>query len=96
MHLQGVYERWFNIGVSLRLRMPFLEEIFEKIRADPKNNDYAIARIITNWLKREYNVERFGVPTWKALVEAVYAPIGGNDADLAKEIASKHSAGIIN
>ena len=35
-------------------------------------------------------VERFGKPTWRRLVEAVEDPVGGNDPALALTIARDH------
>ena len=38
-----------------------------------------------------YNqVERFGKPTWRRLVEAVKDPVGGNNHALAQKIAAEH------
>ena len=56
--------------------------------------DFAVAlnQIITNWLQRNYNTKKYGLPTWKMLVEAVRAPNGGNNAILADKIARLHPA----
>ena len=35
-------------------------------------------------------VERFGKPTWRRLVEAVEDPVGGKNPALAKTIARDH------
>ena len=35
-------------------------------------------------------VERFGKPTWRRLVEAVQDPAGGNNLALAQKIAQDH------
>ena len=42
------------------------------------------------WLQREYDVQQCGPPSWRALVEAVADPAGGNDTDLAESIAEKY------
>ena len=42
------------------------------------------------WLQREYDVEQYGPPSWRALVEAVADSAGGNDTDLAESIAEKY------
>ena len=39
---------------------------------------------------RNYNVDRFGPPTWRKLVEIVEDPAAGNNKALADEIARKH------
>ena len=43
--------------------------------------------MLNNWLKGNYN---FGERTWQKLVEVVAEPAGGNDKELAKEIAGKY------
>jgi len=35
-------------------------------------------------------VEKFGKPTWRRLVEAVKDPVGGNNCALAQTIATDH------
>ena len=37
-------------------------------------------------------VEKFGRPTWKKVVEAVQDRVGGNNPALAENIAGKHPA----
>ena len=44
------------------------------------------------WLEKNYNVKRFGEPTWRQLVKAVGHPDGGADMVLAMKIAKKHKA----
>jgi len=39
----------------------------------------------------QLQVERFGKPTWRRLVEAVEDPVGGNNPTLAQTIARKYS-----
>ena len=55
--------------------------------------DYAEAmgKIINSWLKRNYDTEKHGPPTWKMLADAVRAHNGGNNASLADKIARLHS-----
>ena len=48
--------------------------------------------MLNKWLKRNYNVKKFGEPTWQKLVEAVGHPAGGAHMGLAREIARKHKA----
>jgi hypothetical protein len=56
--------------------------------------DQALKDVLLLWLNQEYKVERFGPPTWRMLVEAVDKKTGGNNHELAKEIASNHPIGI--
>ena len=46
--------------------------------------------MLTEWLKGNYNVKRFGEPTWQWLVDAVGDPAGGEYMGLARDIASRH------
>ena len=39
-----------------------------------------------------YNVKKFGEPTWQWLVEAVRDPAGGANMSLARDIARRHKA----
>ena len=48
----------------------------------------ALRRIITEWLKCNYNIKKHGRPTWKVLADAVKT--GGNNTVLAEKIARDH------
>ena len=83
---------WFDLGLSLRLRSDDLED-----KKYPNESDCDAKRALINvlllWLKKKYNVEKFGPPTWRMLVEAVNKKTGGNNQELAKQIALSHPAG---
>ena len=82
---------YYSLGRSLRLRANDLNAISE---ACPNESDHekGLNDVLLLWLQQKYNVERFGKPTWRTLVEAVNKKTGGNNHDLAKDIASKHPA----
>ena len=82
---------YFALGRSLRLKSADLEAIHKKYESDA---DRALNDVLLLWLAQHYNVEKFGPPTWRMLVEAVDKKSGGNDHELAKEIASNHQGGI--
>ena len=85
--LRDVQEQCFKIGTRLKL-MP---NIIEGIRKEKLDHAESLSKVVENWLiKKNYNVQRFGVPCWKTLVEAVQNPGGGNHKGLAIEIAKKH------
>lgn len=46
--------------------------------------------MISSWLKRDYDTDTFGVPSWKKLVEVVGAKVGGDNVSAASAIASEH------
>ena len=48
--------------------------------------------MITEWLKKNYNIRKFGEPTWRWLVEAVCDPAGGANVALSRGIAQRHKA----
>ena len=51
-----------------------------------------LSSMVTEWLKRNYNVKKFGEPTWQWLVEAVGDPAGGANTALARKIGRRHKA----
>jgi hypothetical protein len=85
--LQTVQAQCYRIGTRLRLK----HSVIEVIRESKLNSAEALEKIIDTWLiKKNYNTKRFGQPTWKAIVEAVAHPGGGNHRGLAMEIAKRH------
>ena len=80
---------YFQLGRALRLRDHDLKVIHEACT----NEANALNDVLLMWLDQKYNVERFGRPTWRMLVEAVDKKTGGNNHDLAKKLASNHPAG---
>ena len=49
--------------------------------------------MLTEWLKKNYNVKKFGEPTWQMLVKAVGNRAGGGNNALAEKIATSHKGG---
>ena len=84
--LLPVAHKWKKIGHALRLDPNLLERIRQKNHVDA--DDY-LSDVLTEWLKKAYNVVRFGDPSWKLLVEALAHPAGGNDCALAEKISRK-------
>ena len=52
-----------------------------------------LTSMVTQWLNKNYNVEKFGEPTWRWLVEAVGDPAGGANMAIASNIARSHAVG---
>ena len=88
--LTPVTAKWRSIGDALRLKSVALESIQAGSGGNPPA---CLASMVTEWLKRNYNVQRFGEPTWKRLVEVVGHPAGGANMAVAMDIARKHKAG---
>ena len=83
----GLAARFYQFGGALGLRASELDKIHENFHRDA---DRAIGRVIDTWLAQRYTVERFGRPSWRALVKAVDSPAGGNNYLLAKKITTDH------
>ena len=80
--------KWRSIGIALRLN----PHILDTVQADNDDSAACLRSVITEWLKRNYKLEKFGGPTWKQLVDAVRDPAGGVNVALAREIARRHKA----
>ena len=85
--LSTVSAKWYDIGVALRLDPNILDGIQTKNSSDPQA---CLSSMVTEWLKRNYNVERFGEPTWQWLVDVVGDSAGGAHMALAREIARSY------
>ena len=46
--------------------------------------------VLLEWLKQNYDTDRFGLPSWRLLCAAVASEAGGGNKSLAAEIAAKH------
>ena len=88
--LTPVSARWRRIGSALRLKANVLDRIET---ANLGNPDKCLSQAIVEWLRLNYNVQRFGQPSWKWVVEVVAHPAGGNNTDLAIKIARKYQGG---
>ncbi len=82
--LTDVRSCYYEIGTQLHLND------LVSIKNRSINDTIAMTSVIENWLKGNYNTTRFGVPTWKMLVEVVAHPNGGKNKFLAERIASEH------
>ena len=86
VELEPVTERWKHIGLALRLDPSELKKIERENR---DNFEDCLTEALTLWLKKAYNTERFGEPSWELQARAVAHPAGGDNAVLAEEIAKK-------
>ena len=80
---------WTNIGIALGLHANVLDSIKT---ANISNPDACLTSMVTEWLKKNHNVDNFGEPTWRMLVEAVGDPAGGANMELARNMAKRHKA----
>ena len=82
--LSDVAASWRNIGTQLGIRHNRLEAIQGDKPLD------CLRQMLATWLQKNYNVKRFGEPTWLKLVEVVSHSAGGGNPSLAMEIARRH------
>ena len=84
--LTDVLAECYKIGTRLGLKQPDLDVI----KAEKPDLVTTMERVIAHWLKQNYDLKKYGQPSWKSLVEAVHHRGGGNNAALAKKIAEQH------
>ena len=87
--LLPVADRWKHIGLALRLDPSELKRIERENR---DNLEDCLTEVLTLWLKGNYNMERFGEPSWVLLARAVADSAGGNNSALAEEIIKSHTS----
>ena len=85
--MMSVASSWKAIGAGLRIDSGRLDTIQESNSGKPKE---CLSEMLICWVKRNYNVERFGEPTWRAVVKVVAHPAAGDNCALALSIAEQH------
>ena len=85
--LAPVTDRWKYIGLALRLDPSELKVIKKENR---DNLEDCLTEVLTLWLNKAYNTERFGEPSWELLARAVAHSSGGRNRALAGEIKKNH------
>lgn len=78
---------WDGVACCLGLTKDSVCTIKLKCRGDPSR---CLDEVIDNWLKQNYNCDKFGLPSWRRLVSAVADDSGGKNRALAKTIAKKY------
>ena len=86
--LLPIAAKWKAVGIALRMTSGDLDTIETSPRST--SPDKCLTEMLILWLRKNYNFERFGEPTWRRLVEVVKDPAGGADPALAYSIAAKH------
>ena len=90
--LEPVAARWRDIGIMFRLKAGDLDTIGA---SHPGNPSDCMFDVDVYWLEQRYNVGRFGPPTWRKIVEAIWKSAGGGNPDHAWKIAQAHSMSYI-
>ena len=55
------------------------------------DSEECLSSVLTCWLKRKYDVEMFGEPTWQTVVKVVAHSAAGSNRSLALSIAERYS-----
>ena len=76
----GHFAQWRALGLNLRLPASSLEVIEE----DYRRTDERVAAVLLQWLRENYNVQKYGPPSWGQLADAV-EPINHALASTIKE-----------
>ena len=74
--------KWKDIGLALGLKYHKMDTI-EKNKCDIIDR---LTDMLTLWLNKAYDVDRYGEPTRKILKDAVCHPAGGHNPALAETI----------
>ena len=82
--LSDVESKWRPIGTFLHLKGKVLEKIDKNNRG---NSSKCLEAVVQEWLNLNYNVVKFGKPTWQFVICAVSKGSGNNR--LAIELAKK-------
>ena len=82
--LRPVSFKWMEIGVILGLNYNKLKGLRDE------EIEECVAKLAKWWLKKSNTHKQFGGPSWKKLVGAIGARIGGGNSVYAKEIAKQH------
>ena len=79
----GAFAKWNNLGLNLGLSANRLEVI----KQDNVLTEERLQAVLCDWLRKKYNVQQNGLPSWKTLANAVQF----TDCALAKKIRDRHS-----
>ena len=82
-----VSAKWSMICCSLGLRA----SLVDTIEMDhPRDVSRCLFQGLKQWILKNYDTTKHGLPSWRRLVEAVDDSSGGHNHALALEIAEKH------
>ena len=79
----GEFSKWEDLGLNLGLSADSLEIIEE----DQRLTKGRVRAVLLKWLRKEYNVDKHGPPSWKALADSI-RPV---NRALSTKIKDKHS-----
>ena len=87
--LMPLLAKWQEIGTALGLRHSVLE-IIEATNS--KNTRMCMQGVLVQYVRKSYNCDRFGDPSWMSMAKAVAHTAGGNSEETALAILKHHPA----
>ena len=78
--------KWEELSASLGLSKADIDGIREN---RPRDSAGCWSDALSLWIKQNYSTQRFGLPSWRRLIEAVAMV----DRRLCKQLAAKHPLG---
>ena len=85
-----IAHKWNGFGTALQLAPALLDKIEKESGNDV---DSCLKKVVSLFLKQNYKFSKYGYPTWRKIIQAVYHRVGGCNPALALEIARKHRKG---
>ena len=85
--------KWQDIALAMGIKQSDIDTIHSQYPELPCD---CLKAALGKWLRKGYNVEKHGPPTWKKVVEAVAHPAGGKDPASAEKIACNHQGELVS
>ena len=83
MECSSLSAKWRQLSGYLGLPKKNIDIINDN---HPKDSSTCLCEALSQWIKQNYNTERFGSPSWRSLLKAVEVI----DRRLFKKLASEH------
>jgi len=83
----GLAGEWRSVLSVLRIYPSVKSTIGTKYNNDPSA---CLEAGVLAWLRKDFDVKKYGLPSWQTLVKAVANPTGGKNTALAQKIAQNH------
>ena len=84
--VDDIADKWYRFGKALYLT-PEKLNLLKTAQRDPKD---CLSDSLLEFLKKNYDWEKYGVPSWRLIVIALAHKSGGDDTALALRVAKNH------
>ena len=83
--LTNIQYKWEFLAIQFGLPQQIIETAKLKYPQDPNG---CLMYVLKQWLKGNYDTRQFGDPSWRRVCEVTAEPTGGDNRELALEIAA--------